>query len=556
MRTFPDWFEPYPETRAEEYRRNGYWTDDTVADFFATCVASFRDNEALVGQDLKQQPQRLTYQQLDEAAAAQATFLHEQVGIQAGQFVVVQLPNTVEFVVTTLALFKIGALPILVLPAHRRFELSSFIDATQARYLICASEHGGFNYRGLGEELQQEFPWLNVVYDARDLDAPTDPTATLARDRSFAPRDAYDPAFLLISGGTTGTPKLIVRTAADYLYSVRESATICGLTQDTRFFIGLPVSHNFSLSSPGVLGVFAAGGCVILEDSLSPLRAFDVIAAEGATMTNLVPPVALTWMSLAGAFGEKLASLTHVYVGGARFATEAATTIEAKLGVRLVQVFGMAEGHVSYTRGNDDETLRTTTQGRSISPADEIRIVPLDTEAPADTADTAEPGRVGAFTTRGPYTICGYFDHVDAESFTDEGFYCSGDVVRQLDSGHLIVEGRTKDQINRGGEKISAEEIENHLLAHEHIFDAAIVAVADRYMGEKSCAFLIPTQPVVSDQWSAFTRDLRAWLTERGVAEYKIPDEYRQISEFPATAVGKTNRRQLRDMLARSLRND
>jgi 2,3-dihydroxybenzoate-AMP ligase len=165
-----------------------------------------------------------------------------------------------------------------------------------------------------------------------------------------------------------------------------------------------------------------------------------------------------------------------------------------------------------------------------MSPADEVRVVD---EAGKDVA----LGEVGELLTRGPYTLRGYYrapEH-NARSFTPDGFYRTGDLVRRLPSGHLVVEGREKDQINRGGDKISAEELENHLLAHEAIHDAAVVGMPDPVMGERTCAFL-----VVRENAAAPTlRELKDFLRSRGVAAYKFPDRLETVDTFPRTPVGK-----------------
>ena len=169
-----------------------------------------------------------------------------------------------------------------------------------------------------------------------------------------------------------------------------------------------------------------------------------------------------------------------------------------------------------------------------MSPFDEVRVVD-------DAGNDVPPGERGRLLTRGPYTIRGYWGGVDKESFTKDGFYASGDLVRQLPSGHLIVEGRDKDQINRGGEKISAEEIEDHLISHDLVHDAAIIAVPDRLQGERSYAFVVLTDGARLD-----ATVLRYYLRKRGVADYKIPDYFEFAESFPTTGVGKTNRRELR----------
>ncbi|ADG80263.1 AMP-dependent synthetase and ligase OS=Tsukamurella paurometabola (strain ATCC 8368 / DSM /CCUG 35730 / CIP 100753 / JCM 10117 / KCTC 9821 / NBRC 16120/ NCIMB 702349 / NCTC 13040) OX=521096 GN=Tpau_3685 PE=4 SV=1 [Tsukamurella paurometabola] len=536
--------EYFPADVAARYRAAGYWTDDTFADFLPAAAARFGDAEALVGRDHRGAAARLTYREIDRAASAVASGLRAR-GLGPGDRVVVQLPNIVEFVPLLFGVFRIGAIPVFALPAHRRSELVHFIETSGAKALITAGRAAGFDHRDLARDVLAELDGPGpLVIVADDEPAEFVGLADLlegGRDADGAPAAvaAGALAFLQLSGGTTGVPKLIPRTHADYLYSVRESAKICGLGPDTRFLVVLPVAHNFPMSSPGILGVLWAGGTVVLGSDPAPYRALPLIEAERITMTSLVPPVAMLWLQARPTTDADLSSLQVLQVGGAKFPVEAARRVQPELGCRLQQVFGMAEGLVNYTRDDDPDDLVLGTQGRPISPDDEVRVVD-DDGAPVPA------GAAGHLLTRGPYTIRGYLGGVDAASFDAEGFYRTGDIVRRLPSGHLVVEGRAKDQINRGGEKIAAEEVENHLVAHPAVIDAAVVAVADEFLGERTCAVILgapgedrPTVP-----------QLKKFVRERGVAAYKVPDRIEFVDAFPTTGVGKISRRELRRALA------
>ncbi|HAF91895.1 MAG TPA: 2,3-dihydroxybenzoate-AMP ligase, partial [Pseudomonas sp.] len=178
-------------------------------------------------------------------------------------------------------------------------------------------------------------------------------------------------------------------------------------------------------------------------------------------------------------------------------------------------------------------------QGQPMSPDDELRVVDRD-------GQPVPPGVTGALLTRGPYTIRGYFQAPahNASAFDAEGFYRSGDLVQQRADGYLVVVGRIKDQINRGGEKIAAEEVENLLLAHPAVTHAALVAMPDEAMGEKSCAFIASTDPALKGS------QLRRFLREQGLADYKLPDRFERLATLPTTAVGKLDKTQLRRLLA------
>ncbi|RJQ75795.1 (2,3-dihydroxybenzoyl)adenylate synthase [Pseudonocardiaceae bacterium YIM PH 21723] len=530
-----DWT-PIPAEFAQRYRDAGYWTGETFGEFLADRATRFAGNLAVVDER-----NRWTYRELDERATRMAHGLRAH-GIEPGDRVVVQLPNIAEFVAVIFGLFRLGAVPVFALPAHRYAEITEFCRITEATGYVIADRHAGFDYRALATQVQAENPALRTVFVHGE---PGEHTALadvpVNGDEPFHTVRPDELSFLQLSGGSTGGPKLIPRIHDDYLYSVRESAAICELSEDTVYLVALPVAHNFPMSSPGILGVLHAGGRIVLAPAPSPDVVFELIQRERVTITGVVPPIALQLLDSPARGQYDLSSLDILQVGGAKFVEQAARRVAPELGCRLQQVFGMAEGLVNYTRAGDPDDIVVTTQGRPISPADEVRVLDEDD-------DPVAPGEIGALLTRGPYTIRSYYRAGErgAANFTEDGFYRTGDLVRQLPTGHLIVEGRAKDQINRGGEKITAEEIENHLLAHDAVHDAAVVSIPDDYLGERSCAFIVATEPVRAPE-------LRRFLRERGLAAYKIPDRIEFVDTFPATGVGKTSRRHLRAELAASL---
>ncbi len=528
---------PWPEEAAARYRAAGYWTGETFGALLTRLAGEHGDRTAVVSGG-----HRWTYRELDERATRLAAGLHG-VGVRPRDRGVVQLPNTAGFLETAFALFRLGAIPVFALPAHRANEVVHLCRHSEAVAYVTTDRHDAFDYRDLARAALKEAPGLRRVIidgDAAEFTALDGLRAAVDGDvPSWPEPDPSDVALFQLSGGTTGTPKLIPRTHDDYLYSIRASAEICGLGTSTVYLAALPVAHNFPMSSPGVFGVLHAGGRVVMSPRPAPMAAFPLIEAEKVTLTSLVPPLALLWMETAAGTRHDLSSLRVLQVGGARLSDEAAARVRPSLGCSLQQVFGMAEGLVCYTRADEPEEYALTTQGRPISADDEIRIVGED-------GNEVPPGEPGELLTRGPYTIRGYYKGAEhaATAFTPDGFYRTGDVVRRLPSGHMVVTGREKDLINRGGEKVSAEEVENHLLAHPGVRDAAVVSVPDRFLGERSCAFVLARDEPPS------AAGLRAFLRGRGLATYKIPDLMEIVAEFPVTGVGKISKRDLRRALA------
>ncbi|MEV5238634.1 (2,3-dihydroxybenzoyl)adenylate synthase [Streptomyces cinnamoneus] len=539
----------YPAEFAERYRAAGYWRGETFGQMLRERAARHPDRVAVVDPTRTahgEEARRWTYGELDARADRMAAgFLAH--GIAKGDRVVVQLPNVAEFFEVIFALFRIGALPVFALPAHRDTEIRHFCAFTEAAAYVIADVAEGYDYRELAGRVRAEVPTLRHVFVVGDPGEHT-ALAGVAADPVVI-EDAPAPhelAFLQLSGGSTGVPKLIPRTHDDYIYSLWGSNEICGVDENSVYLCALPAAHNFPLSSPGTLGALYAGARVVLAPRPSPDVAFPLIEREGVTLTGLVPPLALVWTEAAAAGEHDLSSLDVLLVGGAKFSEEAARRVRPALGCTLQQVFGMAEGLVNYTRLDDPEETVVTTQGRPISPDDEIRVVD-------DADEDLPPGATGHLLTRGPYTIRGYWrapEH-NAASFTADGFYRTGDVVRLTPTGHIVVEGRAKDQINRGGEKVAAEEIENHILAHPSVHDVAVVSMPDDYLGERTCAYVVLREaagPVRSVAIKKFVR-------ERGLAAFKVPDRVEFVDAFPQTGIGKVSKKDLRAAIAARLRD-
>ncbi|WP_240941391.1 (2,3-dihydroxybenzoyl)adenylate synthase [Paenibacillus sp. HB172176] len=531
----PSW----PSEFVSKYRLIGLWEGLTLGDMLAERASRYgRTIAAVCGEE------RLSYAELHEQANLLAKgFL--RIGLQQTDRVVVQMTNRNEFLTILFALFRIGALPVFALPLHRLSEIRYLCEFSEAKAYVVPDAAAGFDYRELANEVQRQVPTLAHVVVAGEPGAflSVKELAVLGAGegegdwQELPTVKSSDVAFLQLSGGSTGLPKLIPRTHDDYMYSFRRSNEICGVSEESVYLAALPAAHNFPLSSPGVLGTLYAGGTVVFAASPSPDELFPLIARERVTITAAVPPLALVWLEAAAARECDLSSLQVLQVGGAKLSAEAARRIGPVLGCKLQQVYGMAEGLVNYTRLDDDEDTVIHTQGRPMSDWDEIRVVDEEDREVA-------PGEAGELLTRGPYTIRGYYkaEAHNVKAFTTDGFYRTGDIVKADSRGYLVVEGRAKDQINRGGDKIAAEEVENHLLSHPAVFDAALVSMPDAFLGERSCAFIR-----LREGSEASASELKTHLRGRGLSPYKIPDRFQFVDAFPLTNVGKVSKKALRE---------
>ncbi|SDJ97608.1 2,3-dihydroxybenzoate-AMP ligase [Actinopolyspora mzabensis] len=538
---------PWPEEFAARYRDAGFWRDQSLGHRLWRAAEQRPESIAVVDER-----RRVTYQEITERADSLAEKLLE-LGAARGDNVVVQLPNSWEFVLVVLACLRAGVAPVLALASHREHEIEYLVRLTRARLVVVADYWRGFDHQEMASRV------AGAVEQDCDVVVAGEPRSrnlglyalsrndgqTGVRKRSMDSRatGADETALYLLSGGTTGRPKLIARTHNDYEYSFRRMGEIIGVGADTRYLVALPAAHNFPLGGPGILGTLTAGGRVVMLPSPEPGAAQAAVEKESPDVVSLVPAVARRWTDHIEAAAMDPGSFRIVQIGGAVLEPDLAERVRTVFDCRLQQVFGMAEGLLNCTRLDDPDEVVLNTQGRPISAGDEVLITD-DDGAPAPF------GAVGELLARGPYTPRGYYrapEH-NARRFTAEGWYRTGDLVRWHPSGNLVVVGRTKDVINRGGEKISADEVES--LAREclRVADAAAVPLSAQEIGERVCLVLVPE----ANGTTPGLDEVRSEFIARGVARYKIPERVETMEKLPLTPIGKVDKAKLRRVLESS----
>ncbi len=540
---------PWPEDFAARYRAAGIWRGLTVPEVLEQTIAAVPDKVALIDGE-----RALTYMELGQAIDQLACAFVRR-GLKPLDRVVFQLGNSADLVVAFFALLKAGAIPVLALPAHRHSEIGHFLAHTEATAYLIPAEVRGFDYREMARDLAREFPALRHVFvDGEPAEGQADLRMLMAErtearvaDEMLAARKppADEVALMLLSGGTTAIPKMIPRTHDDYAYNFTQCATATGVTGDTVFLAVLPMAHNFTLACPGTLGVLAAGGMAVIAPATNPETVFPLIERHRVTMVCTAVPLVTSWLNSDVPERHDLSSLDVLMNGGAKLVPELRRRIEERFGCRFMESFGTGEGLLNNTRYDDPEELRFHSSGRPISAEDELRVVDLLGEEVPD-------GTPGELQVRGPYTIRGYYKapEANAAAFTPDGFYRMGDVVKRLD-GYLYVEGRMKDLVNRGGEKISCEEVENHILAHPSVAEACVVAMPDKVYGEKACAFIITRLGAHLD-----FDGLIEFMAARKIAKFKLPERLEIVEAFPISPAGKILRRELRARIAAKLERE
>jgi 2,3-dihydroxybenzoate-AMP ligase len=539
----------FPPEFAARYRAKGYWEDRSLRETFDELFARHADRVAIIDRD-----RQITYAELDRRATNVALNLLDE-GLRPLDRVVVQLPNVVEFAYLYFALQKIGCIPIMALPTHRFREMSQFVELSGAVACVTPDKTKDFDYRELVRRIRMGSKTMRlgiILGDAPEgllsLSGLVErPSKSSAQELERIKIDPDDPALFQLSGGTTGVPKLIPRTHNDYIYNSKMAAAVTGVGPDKILLNVLPLAHNLPLACPGLQGFLLHGGKVVLTVSTRSEYVFALIERHRVTHIAVVPALLIRLINDPSIKKFDLSSLEVIQSGGQRLQPEVRRrTKELIPSVTVQENFGMAEGMLMFVRFDDPEKVRMETVGRPVSPDDEVRLVDDDDNEVA-------PGEVGEFLARGPYTLRGYYGvpEYNARAFTTDGFYRSGDLMRRHPSGNYMVEGRKKDLINRGGEKISAEEIENLILMHPAVQNVACVPMPDPVLGERMCAC------VILRRGAALTlQELVAFLMKEEIAKHKLPERLEILDDFPLSPFGKVSKKDLTERITRKLKEE
>lgn len=537
---------PFPPEFAARYRARGYWEDVPQGQFYSEVFASHGERLALVSGD-----ERVSFAQMKARVDRLALHMLD-LGVSQLDRWVVQLPNVPGFVYLYFALQRLGAIPIMALAGHRWNEVNAFFELSGAKGYAVSEQLGDFDSRQLIEQVRAARPALEtVLVVGKAMGGAVSIHDLLSRQPSASPGrlelveiDPEEPCIFQLSGGTTGVPKLIPRTHNDYVYNTKAAAAVNDVHHDDCLLVALPIAHNFPLACPGISGFFWKGARVVLTETARADDVFPIIERERVTHLELVPALLIRYVNAPSIGDFDVSSVRVINTGGQKLQPEVKRRAEAIFpNARVQEVFGMAEGLLMFVRLDDPDEVRFDTVGRPVCVDDEIILVDEEREPVKD-------GEVGELLVRGPYTLRGYYGvpEYNARTFTPDGFYMSGDLMRRHPSGNYIVEGRKKDLINRGGEKISAEEIENLILAHPVVLNVACVPMPDPVLGERMCAFVVP-----KPGRSLTLAELAAFLTEKGLARFKLPERLELVEDLPLSKFGKVAKNVLTSQLVEKL---
>lgn len=535
-----------PPGDIQRYLDAGALTRETMPDAFRASFAQHASRLALTGAE-----GGMTYAELDATTdRLGAAFL--RMGLQPLDRVVFQLGNCNELVVGFIACLKAGLIPVCTLAAHRESEIGYLGKHAAARMHFVQGDDAKFDDIAFAERMRESIPSMQWTVQARGerrgkalhLRELVDSMA-LDESRKVLAQVTLDPfqvAVFQLSGGTTGVPKIIPRFHNEYIYNMRAVADFCGYRPDDCLFMPLPMMHNLNMGC--CFGPFLLrGGAVAVATSLAPEAIGDIFKRFEPTWTVIAGPIAERLKPAIESGKLPLDKLRGV------ISANSAPMLREMLKAPVHHIFGMTEGVIMLTRESDPPEVKDHMVGAPVSGHDQVKLYKIGTEE-----EITEEGVEGECAFAGPYTIHGYYDAEErnAQTFTSAGMYRSGDLMLFRDIGgkrYYQFRGRTKDVVDRAGEKVNSEEVEMMVNRHPAIAATAVVGMPDKVYGERVCAFITVRQGMATPG----VAELGTFLQQQGLAKFKWPERIEVLAELPLTNAGKLSKPKLKEMIVHKL---
>ena len=534
----------HPAWRAAAFFGNGSWIDSTVGNALRATAQRFPDRPAFISDE-----RTISFRELDESTERLAAALLAS-GLATGDRAIFQLGTTVETAIVLLACYKAGIVPVCSLPQHREVEIGQLSRKSQARGYFVQVDFGRHDLVGFARGMVAGSSSLSHLIVVRGTAAGLLSADTLIAEMSLEearmrlrdlPIGSEDVLSFQLSGGTTGVPKIIPRFHAEYLGHSAAVMRRYRIDGNSRIVWSLPLLHNagqlYTLIPPVL-----SGAATVLMPRVDIPRMLELIEGHRVTHALSIGPVAPHLLAYPDIAKHDLSSLKL-------FATMSrADALEAHLGVPCSNLYGITEGLLLGSPADAPAFMRHRTQGASGCPYDEFRLLEPGSEQPV------RPGETGELCFRGPSSLLSYYQDPQAseDNSTHDGFFRSGDMM----TAHAIdgelgyaFEGRLRDNINRGGEKIGCEEVESFTCRHPAVADAKLVAMPDPIYGEKGCIFIV-ARPGMAVPGLV---ELSEFLVGQGLAKYKSPERIEAIDSFPVTKVGKLDKQALKELLNRRI---
>lgn len=457
-----------------------------------------------------------------------------KIGARKGDVVLFRLGNSDNFVFTLFALYEIGLVPVMLRAANRQQEIAQIARQTAPTLFITMDDYLGEDSHAMAREVRDLCPSIKEVIFEHELPGLFDDPANDLSSMHYERPAADDVALIMLSGGTTGMPKLVPHTHFSYLFQATCMADRGGDNPDDNCLIVLPASHNYTLLSD-LFPTLVSGGTLVMCKDPSPADICHLIAKERITHFSLVPTLARLCITYRQAYDEDdISSLRYISEGGSEVTRDLAQDTMETFGCPFQNAYGMVEGYASTSYIEDPADIILDNLTTTVIAGDEVKIIDEnERELP--------PNTLGNFAFRGPCRFNGYLGKglSDREAFTEDGFYKTGDLAYLDEYGRLSIRGRVKDQINRAGESIMPEAIETSIRRSSAVEDCAVIGAPDDELGQRIVAFARARD----------RRPSRAELNEElralGVSEHHLPDDLIYIDELPETPTKKVDKKEL-----------
>jgi 2,3-dihydroxybenzoate-AMP ligase len=533
-------FTEYRKEDRELYNLRRWWLGMTWGDMLDKATDLYPEKIGLVDgtgsytyRELRQRVDRLAISLMD-------------LGIKPLDWILLQFPNWHEYIEAFFAAQKIGALTLLLIPRHNQSEINHLCGLTRPVAWMVPRQYGKIDYGPIIRDVLKENPQLRHVIQVRGEPGGYPTMEALIERAQLTPEnlkalearrpDPDEVSHIMPTGGTTGLPKASVRTHNCYITNIEYHARAWEITGNDTIMVVTPVGHSMAMHW-GIGAALYTYAKLVLLDSTQPEDICAWIEKERVTAIPSVPALIARVVEMEGLDRYDLSSLRKVCFGGAPSTRELLQGAADKLKCIVISGFGSSEGTNMSTRPGDGMEIVLGSVGRPVCPYDTIKIIDEQgSEVPA--------GVEGELVSKGPGVFTGYFKSAEEnqQTFSPDGFFKTGDKARKDELGNITITGRIKDIINRGGEKISAPEIENRLIAHPAIKDAAVVGMPDKILGERICAYVT----LKADQRPTF-EEIIAFLKERGASLQQLPERIEFVYDMPTTKVGKVDKKALRD---------
>ncbi len=526
------------------FREAGYWLDRTVDQLLDEAIARTPDKISIIADRADREPAlRLTYRELGNLVDRASGSLR-LLGVGPRDVVTVQLPNWWEFVVTSLACSKIGAVFNPVMPILRERELLYVLNFCESKVFIVPSVYRGFDYAAMAEGMRGELPYLKhliVVDGAGDSGfervilsgGPGGEAASSAGPSSALGPD--DMSVVMFTSGTTGEPKGVIHTSNSLVGCTKALAQRFGLHDQEVLLVASPVAHMTGYAAVVLLSIYL-GGTMVLQDVWEPKRGVALMVREGVTYTAASTPFLNDICDVVAAGAARPASLRSFLCAGATIPPVLIERAAREVGIHACSLWGMTESLAStLTEPSRAAEKSPTTDGRPLEGM-EVRIVDFEGK-PVPT------GQSGRLLVRGCQMFTGYYKRPELPTFDAQGWFDSGDLAYMDDEGYIRISGRVKDVLIRGGENVPVVEIENLLYKHPAVAAVAVVGYPDARLGERGCAFIVPKAGSTIDLAA-----MQAYLAECKMAKQFWPERVELVADLPRTASGKIQKFKLKEI--------